>query len=162
MGSGAKSYMRKGFLIYEEIRTYFIIYEKAVSHIWLCTRDPLWLSLYMIKTLFSFLSVQLSMPSSNIKNDEGQSPECRKEIQFYSNFYLSRVHPSFWREKSTVFKAFVVEVLMKGGGGGGGGGGEGNGLNSPRRDLSWREDSHVGHHFAHFKRRYGFFYLCLL
>jgi len=33
MGSGAKSYMRKGFLIYEEMRKYFTIYEKAVRHI---------------------------------------------------------------------------------------------------------------------------------
>ncbi len=29
----AKSYMRKGFLIYEEMRKYFPIYEEAVSHI---------------------------------------------------------------------------------------------------------------------------------
>jgi hypothetical protein len=29
----AKSYMRKGFLIYEEMRKYFSIYEEAVSHI---------------------------------------------------------------------------------------------------------------------------------
>ncbi len=28
--------MGKGFLIYEEMRKYFPIYEKAVSHIWLC------------------------------------------------------------------------------------------------------------------------------
>jgi hypothetical protein len=38
MGSGAKSYMRKGFLIYEEMRIYFTIqyctvYEEAVSQI---------------------------------------------------------------------------------------------------------------------------------
>jgi hypothetical protein len=32
-GSGAKSYMRKGFLIYEEMRIYFVIYREAVSHI---------------------------------------------------------------------------------------------------------------------------------
>ena len=32
MGSGAKSYKRKGFLIYEEMRKYFIIYEEAVGH----------------------------------------------------------------------------------------------------------------------------------
>ncbi len=32
MGSGTKSYMRKGFLIYEEIRTFFPIHEEAVSH----------------------------------------------------------------------------------------------------------------------------------
>jgi hypothetical protein len=33
MGSGAKSYMRKGFLIYEEMRKYLTMYEEAVSHI---------------------------------------------------------------------------------------------------------------------------------
>jgi hypothetical protein len=33
MVSGAKSYMRKGFLIYEEMHKFFTIYEEAVSHI---------------------------------------------------------------------------------------------------------------------------------
>ncbi len=32
-GSGAKSYMRKGFLIYEEMGKYLTIYKEAVSHI---------------------------------------------------------------------------------------------------------------------------------
>jgi hypothetical protein len=32
-GAVAKSYMRKGFLIYEEMRKYFPIYEEAVSHV---------------------------------------------------------------------------------------------------------------------------------
>jgi hypothetical protein len=32
-GAVAKSYVRKGFLIYEEMRKYFPIYEEAVSHI---------------------------------------------------------------------------------------------------------------------------------
>jgi hypothetical protein len=32
-GSGAKSYMRKGFLLYEEMRKYLTIYKEAVSHI---------------------------------------------------------------------------------------------------------------------------------
>jgi hypothetical protein len=32
MGSGAKSFRRKGFLIYEEMRKFFIIDEEAVSH----------------------------------------------------------------------------------------------------------------------------------
>jgi hypothetical protein len=31
-GAVAKSYMRKGFLIYEKMRKYFPIYEEAVSH----------------------------------------------------------------------------------------------------------------------------------
>ena len=33
MGAVAKSYMRKGFLINEEMRKYLVIYEEAVSHI---------------------------------------------------------------------------------------------------------------------------------
>jgi hypothetical protein len=33
MGSGAKSYMRKGFLKYEEMHKCFTIYKEAVSHI---------------------------------------------------------------------------------------------------------------------------------
>jgi hypothetical protein len=32
-GAGAQSYIRKGFLIYEEMRKYFSINEEAVSHI---------------------------------------------------------------------------------------------------------------------------------
>jgi hypothetical protein len=32
-GAVAKSCMRKGYLIYEEMRKYFPIYEEAVSHI---------------------------------------------------------------------------------------------------------------------------------
>jgi hypothetical protein len=33
MGSVAKSYMRKGFLVYEEMRKYFTVYAEAVVHI---------------------------------------------------------------------------------------------------------------------------------
>jgi hypothetical protein len=33
MGSGAKSYMTKGFLMYEEMRKYYTIEEEAVSRI---------------------------------------------------------------------------------------------------------------------------------
>ncbi len=32
MGSVATSYIRKGFLIYEEMRKYLTIYEEAVGH----------------------------------------------------------------------------------------------------------------------------------
>ncbi len=63
MGSVAKSFMRKGFLIHvhEEMRKYLTIYEEAVSHIWLCNRS-FWISLYMRKIRFSFLiSVQYSV-----------------------------------------------------------------------------------------------------
>jgi hypothetical protein len=33
MGSVAKSNMRKGFLIFKEMRKYLVIYEEAISHI---------------------------------------------------------------------------------------------------------------------------------
>ncbi len=33
MGSGAKSFMREGFLIYKEMRKYLVTYKEAVSHI---------------------------------------------------------------------------------------------------------------------------------
>jgi hypothetical protein len=39
MGAGVKSYMWKGFLIYEEMRKYFNIYEEAISHISPCNRS---------------------------------------------------------------------------------------------------------------------------
>ncbi len=33
MGAVAKLYMKKGFLVYEEMRKYLVMYEEAVSHI---------------------------------------------------------------------------------------------------------------------------------
>ncbi len=36
MGAVAKAYMRKGFLIYEEMHKYLVIYKEAVSHIRFC------------------------------------------------------------------------------------------------------------------------------
>ncbi len=60
MGSGAKSYMRKGFLIYEEIHKYFTIYEEVVSHIMYdFAPDPSEFPYlrFKRKIFFSFLSV---------------------------------------------------------------------------------------------------------
>jgi hypothetical protein len=53
----AKSYMRMGFLIYEELDKYLVIYEEAVNHIYDFATTPFWISLYMRKILFYFLSV---------------------------------------------------------------------------------------------------------
>ncbi len=58
-GAVAKSYMRKGFLIYEEMRKYFPIYGEAVSYIWLCNCSILNFPIYMRKIWFSFLSVYM-------------------------------------------------------------------------------------------------------
>jgi hypothetical protein len=57
MGSVAKSYMRKGFLIYEEMRKYLTIYEEAVSHIYLCNRSLLNFLIYEENFLFVCISV---------------------------------------------------------------------------------------------------------
>jgi hypothetical protein len=58
MGSVTKSYMRKGFLKYEEMRKYLTIYEEdvTISHIRLCNRSHLNF-LILRKILFSFLLV---------------------------------------------------------------------------------------------------------
>jgi hypothetical protein len=58
MGVVAKSYMRKGFLIYEEKRKYLSIYEEAVSHIqYDFATAPFWISWY-IWGKFDFLFFQ--------------------------------------------------------------------------------------------------------
>ena len=56
MGSVAKSYMRKSFLIYEEMLKYLTIYEEAVSHIWICNSSLLDFLIY--EEIFFFSSVQ--------------------------------------------------------------------------------------------------------
>ncbi len=49
--------MRKGFLIYEERRKYFPIYEEAVCHIWLCNCSILNFLINEEKLIFFFISV---------------------------------------------------------------------------------------------------------
>jgi hypothetical protein len=56
MGSGAKSYMRKGFLIYEEMCKFFPIYEKALV-IYDFAPDPLNFLIYEENLIFFFISV---------------------------------------------------------------------------------------------------------
>ncbi len=57
-GAVAKSYMRKGLLIYEERRKYFPIYEEAVSHIWLCDCSIMNFLIYEENLIFFFISVR--------------------------------------------------------------------------------------------------------
>jgi hypothetical protein len=49
--------MRKGFLIYEEMRKYFPIYEEASSHIWLCNCSIVNFLIYEENLIFFFISV---------------------------------------------------------------------------------------------------------
>jgi hypothetical protein len=54
MGTVAKSYMRKAFLIYEEMLKYLVIYEEAFSH---CNRSLLDFLTYEENIVFFFISV---------------------------------------------------------------------------------------------------------
>ncbi len=56
MEAVAKSYMRKGFLIYEEMRKYLVIFEEAVSHIRLYNRSRLNFFIYEENLIFFFIS----------------------------------------------------------------------------------------------------------
>jgi hypothetical protein len=68
MGAVAKSYMRKGFLIYEEMRKYLVIYEEAVSHVWLYHRSLLDFLKLWGKFCFFFISVVLNIsPLPDVK-----------------------------------------------------------------------------------------------
>ncbi len=68
MGVVKKSYMRKSFLIYEEIRKYLVIYEEAVSHIWLCNHTLLDFLIYEENFVFLFISVVLKSLNINMSN----------------------------------------------------------------------------------------------
>jgi hypothetical protein len=65
-GAVAKSYMRKGFLIYEEMRKYFPIYEEAVSHICM-TLQLLHSTFPYIWGKFDFLFYQCTVCISMVK-----------------------------------------------------------------------------------------------
>ncbi len=54
--------MRKGLLIYEEMRKYLVIFEEAVSHIWLCNRCRLNFLIYENNLIFFFISVLTDLP----------------------------------------------------------------------------------------------------
>ncbi len=85
IGAVAKSYMRKGSLLYEEMRKYFPIYEEAVSHIWLCNCSTLNFPIYeenfslsffyQCRILYNKLTLQCSQSHKN-KNT-------RFELEFF-------------------------------------------------------------------------------
>ncbi len=56
--SGCKVIHEKGFLLYEETHTYLVIYEEAVSHIWLCNCSHGFSYMYEEKFLFFFINAR--------------------------------------------------------------------------------------------------------
>ncbi len=67
-GAVAKSYVRKGFLIYEEMRKYFPIYAEAVSHIWLCNCSILNFLIFEENLIFFFISVISKKSTETVQN----------------------------------------------------------------------------------------------
>ena len=53
--------MRQSFLIYEEMRKYFPIYEEAVCNIWLCNCCILNFLIYEENLIFFFISVHVNL-----------------------------------------------------------------------------------------------------
>ena len=62
MGAVAKSYMRKGFLINEEMRKYIPIYEDAVSHMGICNCSILNFLIYEENLIFFISALYRSNP----------------------------------------------------------------------------------------------------
>ncbi len=52
-----QSHYEEGFLIYEEMRKYLVLFKEAVSHIWLCNRSRMNFVLYEENLIFFFISV---------------------------------------------------------------------------------------------------------
>ncbi len=66
MGVIAKSYMRNSFQTYEEMCKYLVIYEEAISHIWLCNRPLLKVLIYEENCVFFFSSAEVNISNMDV------------------------------------------------------------------------------------------------
>ncbi len=79
-GAVGKSYMRKGFLIYEEMGINLAIYEEAVSHIWLCNCSIVDFLIYEENLIFFFYQWIGSSKSTIFwEKDKKENSRKRKE-----------------------------------------------------------------------------------
>ncbi len=78
--------MRKGFLIYEEMRKYFLIYiyEEAVSHAWLCNVSILNFLIYEENLIFFFISACMYASAGVITST--WLNVCKNTVLEYSSF----------------------------------------------------------------------------
>jgi hypothetical protein len=88
MGAIAKAYMRKGFLIYEEMRKYLVILRRPLV-IYVFATAPFWIS--MRKILFSFLSMYLFNTAVSAAL---QIPLCRQLAGIGLNPVVGKSRPS--------------------------------------------------------------------
>jgi hypothetical protein len=93
--------MRKGFLIYEEMRKYFSPYMRRPLVIYDFATAPLWISLYMRKTWFSFLLV-FPGPVVIKKDDEPLCPVWQSPLSKYRWFSVYSMNKTEgWRKMFT-------------------------------------------------------------
>jgi hypothetical protein len=105
MRSAAKSYMRKGLLIYVEIRKYLTMYEEAVSLMLLFNRSLLNFLIYE-KNLIFFISVRW-------KENGGRRRKSKKkyeEVSYYIKDYeIKEVeNPSSWCLSQKIILALSI------------------------------------------------------
>ncbi len=81
--------MRKGFLIYEEMRKYFPIYEEAVSHIWVCNYSIRNFLIYEENLIFCFISASIFLLSHTTLYSTLSSP-----FPYFANHLSSLLHIS--------------------------------------------------------------------
>ncbi len=87
-GSGAKSYMTNGLLIYGEKFAHFFIYWEALPHIWICTRSHLNFLTYEKNLVFFF--------SSAVVRTEMMDRVCRCDISVIFSWNAQWISMIMW------------------------------------------------------------------
>ncbi len=88
MGAVAKSYLRKGVLVYEEMCKYLVIYEETVSDF---GTAPFCISLYMRKILFYFLTMNLITKCKKLLPDGVCLSVCGQRLETMHDKYPSKM-----------------------------------------------------------------------
>ncbi len=99
--------MRKGFLIYEEMRNYYPIYGEAVSHIWLCNCSILNFPIYEETLIYFFISVA-TVSSMTARS---AAVEGTKTVSVWFA-YISRNPRFFFKLKSAVYISHNPRLLF--------------------------------------------------
>ncbi len=86
-GTVAKSYMRKGFLIYGEMRKYFPIMRRPLV-IYDFATAPLWISLHMRKIRFSFYQGRdRGWNGGGVRGDDNLMPKAIQQLIFSAGLF---------------------------------------------------------------------------
>ncbi len=114
-GAVAKSYMTNGLLIYDLIFSHFLIYKKALPHIWLCNRSTQNFTIFK-EILFYFLSVYALASTVSYRV---YFPLPAISVPFRSSCsWQHRVHTEWQRLVSGVHSIMMESSALAGEGGG--------------------------------------------